>query len=162
MSDSAVCLARPTAASLAQGLRVTGRQMGYAAREAVARSRWKTVARIGYAIGRARRDRAPRLPIRFDGQMNSVCALGSPRLESKHLTDDLGGDAPVAKPLAEPSTHAETPAASQRLKIPTTGGAFPPSRRLLERLECRAAPALFDMLTEDGSRSAVTAVQRRE
>ena len=71
MSDSAVCLARPTVAILVQGLRVTGRQMGYAAREAVARSRWKTVARIGYAIGRARRDRAPRLPIRFDGQMNT-------------------------------------------------------------------------------------------
>ena len=156
MSDSAVCLARPTAASLAQGLRVTGRQMGYGAGEAVARRRWATVARVGYAIRQARRDRAPRLPIRCDDQMNSVGALGSPRLESKHPTDDVGGDAHVASPLIEPSTP------SQRLKIPRAGGAFPPSRRLLEKLESQAAPALFDMLTEDGSRSAVTAVQRRE
>ena len=83
-------------------------------------------------------------------------------LEFKHPTDDMGGDAPVVSPLTEPSMHAEAPAASQRFKIPTAGGALPPSRRLLEKLECRAAPALFDMLTEDGSRSAVTAVQRRE
>ena len=70
MSDSAVCLARPTVPILAHGLRVTRHQMGYGAGEAVARRRWATVARIGYAIRQARRDRAPRLPIRFDGQMN--------------------------------------------------------------------------------------------
>ena len=31
--------------------------------EAVARRRWAKIARIGYAIRQARRDRAPRLPI---------------------------------------------------------------------------------------------------
>ena len=136
--------------------------MGYGAGGTVARRRWATVARIGYAIRQARRDRAPRLPIRFDGQMSGVGALGSPRLESKHPMDDVGGDDPVASPLTEPSTHAEAPAASQRFKIPTAGGAFPPSRRLLEEFGCRAAPALFEQLTEDGNRSAAAAVRQRE
>ena len=73
--------------------------MGYGARGVVARRQWAMVARIGYAIRQARRDRDPRLPIRLDELMTSVGALGSPRLESKHPTDDMRGDAPVASPL---------------------------------------------------------------
>ena len=47
-------------------------------------------------------------------------------------------------------------------RFPRAGGALPPGRRQLEELGCRAAPALFDQLTEDGSRSAVAAVRQRE
>ena len=135
--------------------------MGYGAREAVARRQRAKFARIGYAIRQARRDRDSRLPVRLAGQMTSAGALGSSLLEPKRPADDLGGDVPVASPPTAPSLQAEAPAVPQRSKIPTAGGALPPSRRQLEELERRDAPALFDRLTQDGSRSAVAAVQRR-
>ena len=132
--------------------------MGYGAREAFARRRWATVARIGYAIRQARRIRAARL----NGQNTSADAVGSPLLESKRPADELGGNAPVASPPPVPSLYAEAPAVSQRFKFPTTGGVPLPSRQLLEELGRREASALFDHLTNDGSRSAVAAVQRRD
>ena len=135
--------------------------MGYGAREAVARRQRAKFARIGYAIRQKRRDRYPRLPIRLAGQMTSAGALGFSLFEPKRPADNSGGDVPVASPPTAPSLPAEAPAAPQRSKIPTAGGALPPSRRQLEELERRDAPALFDLLTQDGSRSAVAAVQRR-
>ena len=135
--------------------------MGYGAREAVARRQRAKFARIGYSIRQKRRDRYPRLPIRLAGQMTSAGALGFSLFEPKRPADNSGGDVPVASPPTAPSLPADAPAAPQRSKIPTAGGALPPSRRQLEELERRDAPALFDRLTQDGSRSAVAAVQRR-
>ena len=127
----------------------------------VARRQRAKFARIGYAIRQQRRDCYPRLPIRLAGQMTSAGALGFSLFEPKRPADNLGGDVPEASPPTAPSLPADAPAAPQRSKIPTAGGALPPSRRQLEELERRDAPALFDRLTQDGSRSAVAAVQRR-
>ena len=58
--------------------------------------------------------------------------------------------------------HAEARIAPQLCKILRGGGALPPGRRQLEEWGRRAAPALFDDLTIDGSRTATSAVRQRE
>ena len=131
-------------------------------REAAARRRWAAIARIGYAIRKARRDRFPQLPVCTDGRTLSAGAADSTRLESSQPAEDLRGDAPVVSPRSVPPAHAEASAAPQRVQIPKAGGSLPPSRCQLEALQSRAAPALFDQLTYDGSRSAVAAVRQRE
>ena len=107
IGDSAFCRARPTAAILAQVLRVTGCRMVCGSREAAARRRWAAIARIGYAIRKARRDRFPQLPVCTDGRTLSAGAADSTRLESSQPAEDLRGDAPEVSPRSVPPAHAE-------------------------------------------------------
>ena len=153
---------RPIVAILAQVLRVTGRQMECGSRDAAARRRRAKAARIGYAIRQARHDRAPRLPIRWDGPMTSADAWDSVQIESKPAAEDSGGGAPTDSPPEVAVPHAETPAATQRFKIPSGRDSFPLSREKADDLERRAAPDLFDEFTEDGNLSAVLAVRLLE
>ena len=132
---------RPIVAILAQVLRVTGRQMECGSRDAAARRRRAKAARIGYAIRQARRDRAPRLPIRWDGPMTSADAWDSVQIESKPAVEDSGGGAPTDSPPEVAVPHAETPAATQRFKIPSGRDFFflkditaPRQRRLARRV----------------------------
>ncbi len=136
--------------------------MGYGSRDAVARRQRAKIARIGIAIRQARRDRVAGLRIRLDRQMTSVSALDSSPLETKQPAEELCDDASVASYASMPLSHAGARTVPQRFKIPTGRGAFPPGRRQLEDWKHRAAPALFDNLTRDGSRKAVAAVLQGE
>ena len=129
--------------------------------EAVARRRWAKIARIGYAIRQARRDRAPRLPICSNEKMATVGASDSVAIKSERSAEDLGGDASGLSSTMMPSP-VEAPAAPRRAEIPRGGGTMPPSRRQLEEWGRLAAPGLFDQLTHDGNRSAVAAVRWRD
>ena len=129
--------------------------------EAVARRRWAKIARIGYAIRQARRDRAPRLPICSDEKMATVGASDSVTIKSERSAEDLGGDASGLSSTMMPSSPVEAPAAPRRAEIPRGGGTMPPGRRQLEEWARLAAPGLFDQLTHDGNRSAVAAVRWR-
>ena len=77
------------------------------------------MARIGYAVRHARRDRFLRLPLRLDGQ---ICASGSPWLESKQPAEVLEGVAPVVSSPIGTLSHAEAPAPPQRFNFPGAGG----------------------------------------
>ena len=102
--------------------------------EAVARRRWAKIARIGYAIRQARRDRAPRLPICSNEKMATVGASDSVAIKSERSAEDLGGDASGLFSTMMPSSPVEAPAAPRRAEIPRGGGTMPPSRRQLEEL----------------------------
>ena len=130
--------------------------------EAVARRRWAKIARIGYAIRQARRDRAPRLPICSNEKMATVGASDSVAIKSERSAEDLGGDASGLSSTMMPSSPVEAPAAPRRAEIPRGGGTMPPSRRQLEEWGRLAAPGLFDQLTHGGNRSAVAAVRWRD
>ena len=118
--------------------------MGCGSWDAAARRRWAKVARIGYAIRQARRNRA-RVPHHEERSADTSDSLP---VESKFQADAVGVDT--------------APAASKTSALPCVGRSLPPSRKQLEEWERRAAPALFDELTEDGNRSAVTAVRLRK
>ena len=160
--DSAFDRVRPTVAILVQGVTSYRGRMGCASVDAVARRRWAKVARLGYAIRQARRDRFPRLPIRLEGQIVSADASDSLQLESKQPADDMGVDVQSDTPPDVLPSQAETAAASERLETLRGGRNFPPSRTKLEEWGRRIAPALFDALTTDGNRSAVSAVRLRD
>ena len=81
-------------------------------------------------------------------QVKSADTSDSLPVESKFQADAVGVDA--------------APAASKPSALLWIGRSLPPSRKQLEEWERRAAPALFDELTEDGNRSAVTAVRLRK
>ena len=121
--------------------------MGCGSWDAAARRRWAKVARIGYALRQARRNRA-RVPHLVVRHVQSADTSDSLPVESKFQADAVGVDT--------------APAASKPSALLWVGRSLPPSRKQLEEWERRAAPALFDELTEDGNRSAVTAVRLRE
>ena len=95
------------------GLRVTGGRMGCGSWDAAARRRWAKVARIGYAIRQARRNRA-RVPHLEDRQLQSADTSDSLPVESKFQADAVGVDT--------------APAASKTSALPCVGRSLPPSR----------------------------------
>ena len=102
--------------------------MGCGSWDAAARRRWAKVARIGYAIRQARRNRA-RVPHLEDRQLQSADTSDSLPVESKFQADAVGVDT--------------APAASKHSALPWVGRSLPPSRKQPEEWERRAAPALF-------------------
>ena len=129
--------------------------MGVSPREAAARRRRGVLARAAYAVRKARRDRAPPLPLAGTSQCGArpAAALAS------------AGDPRRGARSSSPSTSSSRGAAAleppKKLR-PTLPAREPllPSRRTLDAAGRRAAFEFFDDLTKDGRVSLQDAVDR--
>ena len=136
-------------------LRETGRMVGGVSRDGAVRRRWGAIARIAFAIRKARRGRKPCLPVR---ELEQVAGVATKNNEAATVVAAEADCDPPALPAPARMEELHVCGSSRRGRV----ALLAPGRRELDAARSREALAHYDDITDCGNRFVVMTVRSRE